>query len=86
MKELWNNRNAIVEGIKNTIVENEAIELLAAERKTICDSCLSLSTDCASLISLCCSECGCSIKFKTRSPGASCPLGKWLKVKEDVNK
>jgi hypothetical protein len=80
MKELWNNRNAIVEGIKNTIVENETIELLAAERRAICDSCSSLSTDCAPLIELCCSECGCSIKFKTRSPGTSCLLGKWLKV------
>lgn len=86
MKELWNNRNAIVEGIKNTIMENETIELLAAERKAICDSCPSLSTDCASLISLCCSECGCSIKFKTHSPSTSCPLGKWLKIEKDVNK
>ena len=80
MKELWNNRNAIVEGIKNTIVENEAIELLAAERQAICDMCPSKSTNCAPLIEVCCSECGCSLKFKTRSTGSSCPLGKWLKV------
>lgn len=80
MKELWNNRNAIVEGIKNTIVENKAIELLAAERQSICDKCPSKSTDCAPLIEVCCSECGCSLKFKTRSPGSNCPLGKWLKV------
>lgn len=78
---LWNNKEKILEGIKNYLFTTDTIEQIALERYTICQACSKLDlvgTDCLAPGSQpCCSECGCSLKFKTRSLSSSCPLNKW---------
>ena len=78
---LWNNYPLILEGIRNYLFTTDSIEQIALERYTICQACPKLDlvgTEClVSGTQPCCSECGCSLKFKTRSLSSSCPLGKW---------
>ena len=78
---LWNNYPLILEGIRNYLFTTDSIEQIALERYTICQACPKLDlvgTDClVPGTQPCCSECGCSLKFKTRSLSSSCPLGKW---------
>ena len=78
---LWNNYPLILEGIRNYLFTNDSIEQIALERYTICQGCPRLDVignDCLAPGSQpCCIECGCSLKFKTRSLSSSCPLGKW---------
>jgi hypothetical protein len=78
---LWNNYPLILEGIRNYLFTTDSIEQIALERYTICQACPKLDLvgkDClAPGTQPCCSECGCSLKFKTRSLSSSCPLGKW---------
>jgi len=77
----FKNKEQILEGIKNNIFKKEHVEAEAALRWSICKECESLDTTgdkCLSPITKpCCSECGCSLAFKTRALSASCPLGKW---------
>ncbi|NDB57851.1 hypothetical protein EB001_05340 [bacterium] len=81
MTTLWNNKSLILEGIKNYLFTTDTIEQIALERYTICQACPKLDllgTDClAPGTQPCCSECGCSLKFKTRSLSSSCPVNKW---------
>ena len=78
---LWNNKAKILEGITNYLFTTDTIEQIALERYTICQACPKLDlvgTECLVPGSQpCCAECGCSLKFKTRSLSSSCPLGKW---------
>ncbi len=77
MDNVWENKQKILSGIKNLILKDAFIEEVAEARNTICSDCEHKSTKCAALISSCCSVCGCSLKFKTRSLESSCPLDKW---------
>ena len=77
MDNVWENKQKILSRIKNLILKNEFIEDIADTRNTICSDCEYKSTKCAALISSCCTVCGCSLKFKTRSLEASCPKDKW---------
>ena len=78
---LWNNKEKILEGIKNYLFTTDTIEQIALERYTICQACPKLDLTGAECLAPgsqpCCSECGCSLKFKTRSLSSSCPLDKW---------
>ena len=76
-QDIWNNKKEILAGIKNTIHKQEFIEDIAKTRQDICDACPQISTDCAGLIKTCCSLCGCSLIFKTRSLQSACPAGNW---------
>ena len=76
-KDIWDNKREILAGIKNSLHKQVFIEHIASERQTICNACPHMSTDCAALIKTCCSVCGCSLNFKTRSPQSSCPEGNW---------
>ena len=76
-KDIWDNKREILAGIKNSLHKQVFIEHIASERQAICDACPHISTDCAALIKTCCSVCGCSLNFKTRSPQSSCPEGHW---------
>lgn len=82
--DIWKNKEQILQGITNTLIRDEFIESIAKERLAICHTCPSLSTDCKPLIYECCSLCGCSLKFKTRSMSDACPKEKWLAI--NVNK
>ena len=79
--KIWKNKGQIAEGILNNIFKREHVEEIANIRKEICNSCEYIDvigTKCAVPgTSPCCSECGCSLKLKTRSLSSSCPKGKW---------
>ena len=76
IKKIWKNRAQILEGIKNSVFKQEHIELIAAERQSICDKCelIDLKGDKCLVPGTkpCCGECGCSLEFKTRSLSSHC--------------
>jgi hypothetical protein len=81
LKAIWENRKAILEGVKNSIVRDEFVEDVARMRHDVCDDCPSKGKKCAVKgTGPCCNECGCSLGFKTRSLSAECPLGKWQAI------
>lgn len=81
LKTIWENRAKILEGVRNTIIRDELVEDVAKMRRDICDTCEYLDTTgkgCAVKgTQPCCSDCGCSLTFKTRSLSSECPQGKW---------
>ena len=78
---LWNNKEKILEGITNYLFTTDTIEQIALERNTICLACPNVDLSGVNCLAPgtqpCCSECGCSLKFKTRSLSSECPLKKW---------
>ncbi|NQY43344.1 MAG: hypothetical protein HRT87_08380 [Legionellales bacterium] len=96
-KKALKDKAKIIEGIKNTVFKKEHIEIEANSRYSICLACPSLDVKGSKCLAPgtqpCCGECGCSLKFKTRSLSSDCPLGKWkavmseedeMKLKEDL--
>lgn len=81
---MWENRKLILEGIRNKVFQTEAIEDVSASRTKICKGCIfydTKGTGCAVKgTAPCCSSCGCSLAFKTRSLSSECPELKWGKV------
>ena len=84
---MWENRKLILEGIRNKVFQTEAIEEVSASRTEICKGCIFYDTKgvgCAVKgTAPCCSSCGCSLAFKTRSLSSECPELKWGKVLTD---
>ena len=81
LTKIWENKTQILEGIKNSIIRDEFIEDVSKHRSEVCDACPSKGTKClVKGTSPCCNECGCSLKFKTRSLSSDCPLGKWKAI------
>jgi len=78
---IWKDRNKIAEGIKNNIFKTKDVEDIAFYRNQICIVCEHIDhigKNCAVPgTQPCCSECGCSLKFKTRSLSSSCPKDFW---------
>ena len=81
LKAIWENRSQILEGVKNSIVRDELVEDISRMRLDVCYDCDKIDEkgkQCAVKgTQPCCSECGCSLAFKTRSLSSECPLGKW---------
>lgn len=81
LSKIWKNRKQIMEGVKNSIIRDQFVEQVSRERYKICDTCPDKDTegkDCAvPKTNPCCSLCGCSLSFKTRSLSSDCPAGKW---------
>ena len=77
----FKNLDQISEGVLNTFLKKDTVELIASTRYNICKACKHFDNEgvnCAvSGTQPCCSECGCSLKFKTRSLSSDCPKGKW---------
>ena len=77
LKDIWINKRLIFEGVWNTIFRKRYVERIAAERMAICNECEELDeegTECAFTgTQPCCSECGCSLAYKTRSLSSACP-------------
>jgi hypothetical protein len=71
----------ILSGIFNWIFPNQFVETVAKRRLEICEDCGSYDRtglDClARGTAPCCSECGCSMKWKARCLECRCDLGKW---------
>lgn len=67
----------ILSGWQKLIFTDEEVEVIAKERKKICDACPSKSK----MISLeICSECFCPIHAKVRSLESKCPKDLWLNI------
>ena len=89
LKDIWKNRKQIMEGITNSIIRDEFVEEIAAERLAICNSC-DEKDDVGDFCALsgtqpCCKLCGCSFKFKTRSLSSECPADKWKAVLDEAD-
>jgi hypothetical protein len=82
--KIWKERNKIFEGVRNNIFKKEHIEEIAFSRNEICVKCpyLDVKGDKCAVIGTqpCCSECGCSLRLKTRSLASSCPKEFWSAV------
>ena len=89
--EAWKNKNQILEGIMNSVFKKEHVEEVAELRNAICNDCPDIDTKGTECLAPgtqpCCSLCGCSPTFKTRSMSAECPAGKWksLMTEEEEN-
>lgn len=79
---IWKNKRAILEGVANSIIKTQAVEDVAKLRLSICSECPHKSTNCAALITTCCSLCGCSLEYKSRSMKSACPDNKWPALQE----
>ena len=78
LTQIWENRQKIMEGIKNSIIRDEFVEDVAKHRREVCDACEFKGDKCVMPgTAPCCNECGCSLAFKTRSLSSECPVGKW---------
>tara|TARA_R110001592_G_scaffold243219_2_gene504166 strand:+ start:2746 stop:3072 length:327 start_codon:yes stop_codon:yes gene_type:complete len=90
--KIWENRKKILEGIKNNVFRNDAVEAIAEERNKICKACSNYDTE-GVLCTVpgtapCCGACGCSLKFKQRSLASGCDEGYWepvLTEEEDMD-
>ncbi len=84
VKKIFQNRNQILEGIKNKLFKKEHVEAIAKDRWQICIKCESLDVkgDKCTMPATqpCCGECGCSLGFKLRSLSSACPSDKWKAV------
>jgi len=69
----------ILKGFKNYFIKTDNIEKLSKERMKHCNSCNHKSNKQCLVPNThpCCGLCGCSLKLKTRSEEASCPINKW---------
>jgi len=82
LKEIFNNRNQILEGIKNNIFKKQHVEQIANIRLSICKMCEHYDESGEGCLipgtSPCCNKntggCGCSLSIKTRSLSTNCPL------------
>lgn len=77
----FSNLNEITAGVLNTLFKKESIEVIAKNRINICNNCELIDNEGSKCFAPgtqpCCGDCGCSLKFKTRSLSSSCPKGKW---------
>jgi hypothetical protein len=84
LKEIWKNRKQIIEGITNTVIKDEFVEHVAQLRMEICNACPDKDIEGKECVMAgtqpCCSLCGCSLAFKTRSLSTSCPARKWESI------
>lgn len=86
LEKIWNNRNKILEGIKNSIFVKESVEIIANDRLEICKNCPSDKFDTVGDSCMvkgtqpCCAFCGCSLHLKLRSLSSGCDLNHWTPV------
>lgn len=82
--KIWKERNKILEGVRNSVFKKEHVEEIAAFRFSVCESCPLIDKEgskCAVIgTQPCCSDCGCSLRLKTRSLSSECPKGLWKAV------
>ena len=77
LKQIWNHRMQILEGVKNTVFKKDHIEFIASERMKICNACPKIDIEGSKCMVAgtkpCCSVCGCKLALKTRSMASECP-------------
>lgn len=82
LKTVWSNRKDIISGIWfSQVWLNFKVEREARRRMLICNNCPHIDKVGSSCFvqgsQPCCSQCGCSLEFKTHAPEAECPLNYW---------
>ena len=87
-KNLKINVGQIYEGWKNKLLPDadmvEQIDLVGAERMTICDACPNHSKNHKTVRpDAHCVSCGCTLSAKTKCLSCSCPINKWTAVLND---
>lgn len=84
IKKIWKNKWLILEGMFNYYFTRKKIEKIASYRNDICSTCplIDLKGDSCEVPGTqpCCSDCGCSLKYKTYSMSSECPQGNWFAV------
>ena len=84
IKKIWKNKWLILEGVFNYYFTRKKIEKIASYRNDICSTCplIDLKGDSCEMPGTqpCCSDCGCSLKYKTYSMSSECPQGNWFAV------
>ena len=60
----------ILDGWKNVFISDDDVEILAAERLSVC-------TQCEHKKKFTCGLCGCPLKAKLRAVEAECPYNRW---------
>lgn len=84
IKKIWKNKWLILEGMFNYYFTRKKIEKIASYRNDICSTCplIDLKGDSCEMPGTqpCCSDCGCSLKYKTYSMSSACPQGRWFAV------
>lgn len=82
----------ILAGWSNVLIPDERVDDIGKERAKICADCpkaewslvatltISKERHIQEVAGMSCSECGCPLSAKVRSPGAECPLFKWKSV------
>lgn len=86
LKRVWNNKQAIKEGIFNLLFAKNPIRFYAKRRRKICDACHYNSSKAKSSFNLPykhCTLCGCSLLIKPYSMESECPKKFWLSRKID---
>lgn len=86
--QIWKNRGAILEGIRNSIFRKEDVEEVAEQRTKICQGCESYDMEGSGCVvpgsAPCCNAnnggCGCRIAWKVRALSEDCPKGKWKAI------
>jgi len=75
-KKIWNNKEKIYEGLKNTIFKKQYVEDISAARMELCRKCLHIDLEGSRCevpgTNPCCGLCGCSLALKTRSLSSDC--------------
>ena len=75
------NIDEIYDGIKNDLFKKEYVEKIAESRIKICKTCKEYDTKGSKCLvpgtQPCCTLCGCSMHWKSRSMSSECPAGKW---------
>jgi len=89
IREIWNHRKQILEGVGNSLFKKEYVEKIAKERLDTCAKCPLVDNEGSKCMvpgtQPCCSVCGCKLAFKTRSLSSECPHpdgAKWQAVLE----
>ena len=77
LRDVFNSRKQILEGIKNSLFTKDDVEEVAQERLSICEQCPKIDMVGKSCFvpgtQPCCSECGCKLKWKARALSEECP-------------
>jgi hypothetical protein len=84
LAKIWKNRKQIMEGVINSVIRDEFVEEIAAQRLESCNSCVRKDDEGSSCVvpgtQPCCNLCGCSLGIKIRALSAECPDLRWHAV------
>lgn len=84
LKQVWENKSIIFEGIRNLLFAKGKIRIIAKKRRKVCSVCPYSSQNTKSSYKLPfkhCTICGCSLAIKPFAMEAECPKKFWFSRK-----